>query len=119
MAAGRVQSSKPLVPHVQTPEPRRTLCSLLASGCGGIGRRARFRSVWERSRGGSSPLIRIVKFRSGTSSAPANRPFLKLTDGRGGPDRGGRTLAAMRLRPILVGLLVLGVPTPAAALAAS
>jgi hypothetical protein len=28
-------------------------------GCGGIGRRARFRSVWEQSRGGSSPLIRI------------------------------------------------------------
>src|SRR6185312_16287203 len=27
-------------------------------GCGGIGRRARFRSVWGRPRGGSSPLIR-------------------------------------------------------------
>src|SRR5207248_4441149 len=30
-----------------------------ARGCGGIGRRARFRSVWGRPRGGSSPLIRI------------------------------------------------------------
>jgi hypothetical protein len=29
-------------------------------GCGGIGRRARFRSVWGRPRGGSSPLIRIA-----------------------------------------------------------
>src|SRR4051812_46560103 len=28
-------------------------------GCGGIGRRARFRSVWGKPRGGSSPLIRI------------------------------------------------------------
>src|SRR5579884_3631336 len=28
-------------------------------GCGGIGRRARFRSVWAQARGGSSPLIRI------------------------------------------------------------
>src|SRR4029079_15625978 len=30
-----------------------------ASGCGGSGRRARFRSVWGKPRGGSSPLIRI------------------------------------------------------------
>ncbi len=30
-------------------------------GCGGIGRRARFRSVWGKPRGGSSPLIRIAK----------------------------------------------------------
>jgi hypothetical protein len=29
-------------------------------GCGGIGRRARFRSVWGRPRGGSSPLIRTT-----------------------------------------------------------
>jgi hypothetical protein len=29
-------------------------------GCGGIGRRARFRSVWGQPRGGSSPLIRIT-----------------------------------------------------------
>jgi Phage integrase family len=29
-------------------------------GCGGIGRRARFRSVWASARGGSSPLIRIA-----------------------------------------------------------
>ena len=32
-----------------------------ARGCGGIGRRARFRSVWGKPRGGSSPLIRIVR----------------------------------------------------------
>jgi hypothetical protein len=32
-------------------------------GCGGIGRRARFRSVWAKARGGSSPLIRIRRFR--------------------------------------------------------
>ena len=31
-------------------------------GCGGIGRRARFRSVWGQPRGGSSPLIRIANF---------------------------------------------------------
>ena len=29
-------------------------------GCGGIGRRARFRAVWGQPRGGSSPLIRIA-----------------------------------------------------------
>jgi hypothetical protein len=29
-------------------------------GCGGIGRRARFRSVWGQPRGGSSPLIRMA-----------------------------------------------------------
>jgi hypothetical protein len=34
--------------------------SLRARGCGGIGRRARFRSVWRKLRGGSSPLIRIA-----------------------------------------------------------
>src|SRR5438105_9417065 len=34
-----------------------------ARGCGGIGRRARFRSVWGQPRGGSSPLIRIAKSR--------------------------------------------------------
>src|SRR5919201_371409 len=32
-----------------------------ARGCGGIGRRARFRSVWGKPRGGSSPLIRITR----------------------------------------------------------
>ena len=32
-------------------------------GCGGIGRRARFRSVWAKARGGSSPLIRITRLR--------------------------------------------------------
>ena len=33
-------------------------------GCGGTGRRARFRSVWAKARGGSSPLIRIASSRS-------------------------------------------------------
>src|SRR5262249_44753112 len=37
-----------------------------ARGCGGIGRRARFRAVWGRPRGGSSPLIRMLR------SAPVN-----------------------------------------------
>ena len=32
-------------------------------GCGGIGRRARFRAVWGQPRGGSSPLIRIRETR--------------------------------------------------------
>src|SRR3954468_17785771 len=34
-----------------------------ARGCGGIGRRARFRSVCPKGRGGSSPLIRTLKLR--------------------------------------------------------
>ena len=37
-------------------------------GCGGIGRRARFRSVWASARGGSSPLIRIKSSASRASS---------------------------------------------------
>src|SRR5512133_2267567 len=41
-------------------------------GCGGIGRRARFRSVWGKPRGGSSPLIRI----HGLSRRLPFRPFL-------------------------------------------
>jgi hypothetical protein len=40
-------------------------------GCGGIGRRARFRSVWAKARGGSSPLIRIA--RSGSEARGAHR----------------------------------------------
>src|SRR6188768_2210595 len=40
-------------------------------GCGGIGRRARFRAVWGQPRGGSSPLIRIaVLHGSDTDSVP-------------------------------------------------
>lgn len=39
----------------------RDILSLVAtSGHGGIGRRARFRSVWANPRGGSSPLDRII-----------------------------------------------------------
>ena len=41
-----------------TRAPRYTVAP---RGCGGIGRRARFRSVWGQPRGGSSPLIRIAK----------------------------------------------------------
>jgi hypothetical protein len=41
--------------------PVRYLRFLTARGCGGIGRRARFRSVSEKSGGGSSPLSRIAK----------------------------------------------------------
>src|SRR3954469_19485335 len=42
-------------------------------GCGGIGRRARFRSVWGKPRGGSSPLIRIHET-SCTADLPETRP---------------------------------------------
>ena len=31
-------------------------------GCGGIGRRARFRSVWGRLHAGSTPVIRTIFF---------------------------------------------------------
>src|SRR4051812_28998150 len=69
MAAGLVQLTNLLLPHVRTHAHLPPLCSSLACGCGGIGRRARFRSVWERSRGGSSPLIRIAE------KAPQMRGF--------------------------------------------
>lgn len=36
-------------------------------GCGGIGRRAAFRSPWGQPRGGSSPLIRIIEVQSSRS----------------------------------------------------
>src|SRR5256885_9963888 len=39
-------------------------------GCGGIGRRARFRSVWGQPRGGSSPLIRMARL-----GRPPSPPF--------------------------------------------
>src|SRR5438067_3261507 len=58
-------------------------------GCGGIGRRARFRSVWGKPRGGSSPLIRIASssirgVRSGaqTNSARHKRSPLNATNTR-------------------------------------
>src|SRR4051794_13156941 len=46
-------------------DPRRPPPSAIlatASGCGGIGRRAAFRSPWGQPRGGSSPLIRTGTF---------------------------------------------------------
>jgi hypothetical protein len=49
-------------------------------GCGGIGRRARFRSVWEQSRGGSSPLIRIGS--AGSDGRAGSRLRLYPTDNR-------------------------------------
>src|SRR5947209_13065490 len=46
----------------QSPSrPRNTRLHLSPRGCGGIGRRARFRSVWGKPRGGSSPLIRMTR----------------------------------------------------------
>ena len=42
---------------VANPAPRYNRRA--ACGCGGIGRRARFRSVCPKGRGGSSPLIRM------------------------------------------------------------
>jgi hypothetical protein len=54
-------------PETWLPTSRRGLALVrylrfpAARGCGGIGRRARFRSVSEKSGGGSSPLIRILK----------------------------------------------------------
>jgi hypothetical protein len=54
-------------------------------GCGGIGRRARFRSVWGQPRGGSSPLIRIAGSRGYPSEAREPRPLCV---------RSGRVVAA-------------------------
>ena len=47
-------------------------------GRGGIGRRARFRSVWANPRGGSSPLDRIIPTITGFWSVPRTvwEPFL-------------------------------------------
>src|SRR5205823_1639519 len=42
-------------------------------GCGGIGRRARFRSVWGKPRGGSSPLIRIARTRGSSAQSVRKR----------------------------------------------
>jgi hypothetical protein len=54
-----------------------------ARGCGGIGRRARFRSVSEKSGGGSSPLIR-TRQKPSKMALFCFRPALSLqsTDGR-------------------------------------
>src|SRR5204862_130109 len=51
-------------------KPRGEATMRPSRGCGGIGRRARFRSVWAKARGGSSPLIRIA----GSSGFGALRP---------------------------------------------
>src|SRR3954451_23899683 len=57
-------------------------------GCGGIGRRARFRSVWGKPRGGSSPLIRTSPLGWRKASAvprPANGAAAPI----GAPQTGG------------------------------
>ena len=43
----------------------------IRSGCGGIGRRAGFRSQWGQPRGGSSPLIRNFLYDGHLASIPA------------------------------------------------
>src|SRR5947209_9830533 len=55
----------------QSPSrPRNTRLHLSPRGCGGIGRRARFRSVWGKPRGGSSPLIRMTQAGGPSKLAP-------------------------------------------------
>ena len=63
-----------------------------ARGCGGIGRRARFRSVWGQPRGGSSPLIRIGNGQARTlrrevldprAAAPATKHFRPVAPKQG------------------------------------
>src|SRR4051812_46611075 len=73
--------------YVERRKPAATLC--LASGCGGIGRRARFRSVWGRPRGGSSPLIRI-SFRSRAERGISSEARLRTgpAEEHGEPRRG-------------------------------
>jgi hypothetical protein len=57
-------------------------------GCGGIGRRARFRSVWGQPRGGSSPLIRIAERRCKSPLCPGFRAPLKPAPRPAGAYRG-------------------------------
>src|SRR4051794_25810061 len=67
-------------------------------GCGGIGRRARFRSVWASARGGSSPLIRIARLNGfelclldGDGECREEPPFrLGLRAGGGDPPQSGQ-----------------------------
>src|ERR687886_1568281 len=49
-------------------------------GCGGIGRRARFRSVWGEPRGGSSPLIRTDAWDARRSAALVARDAAAPTE---------------------------------------
>src|SRR5712691_7142434 len=58
-----------LRPRMVRGSPRARGYNGFPRGCGGIGRRARFRSVWGQPRGGSSPLIRIVESRDPCTSA--------------------------------------------------
>src|SRR4051795_12608402 len=59
-------------------------------GCGGIGRSARFRSVWGKPRGGSSPLIRTSHRR------PASLPARKIAARVGAQDSVRRRVRARR-----------------------
>ena len=60
-------------------------------GCGGIGRRARFRSVWEQSRGGSSPLIRIGSAGSDVRTGGQDPGFVSTPQTTGIPAPMGHT----------------------------
>ncbi len=91
-------TGRPRSVRARSGPSRRAISSLLtARGCGGIGRRARFRSVSRQLGGGSSPLIRIVlcvgtcwtTHRSGTC---AQATHVRIP--RGG---GGMTVTALAL----------------------
>ena len=59
--AGRNRAKRRRIDTVHASAARRAPgYNVPPRGCGGIGRRARFRSVWAKARGGSSPLIRIA-----------------------------------------------------------
>ena len=74
-------------------------------GCGGIGRRARFRSVWGQPRGGSSPLIRIAGscgFRCpDVAKNPLGQRTRRLSSGPSNPPPGnpGSADRSLELRP--------------------
>ena len=69
-------------------------------GCGGIGRRARFRSVCPSGRGGSSPLIRTLTKHPHPHCGGAGRrvPLRRSPGGEAGPDDRGRRDAERRRR---------------------
>ena len=67
--------------------PVRYLRFLTARGCGGIGRRARFRSVSRKLGGGSSPLIRITSPYT-TAKGTRRRYVARRSDGTSTSKRG-------------------------------
>jgi hypothetical protein len=79
-------------PAIHRPFAR--VCDIFASprGCGGIGRRARFRSVSGKPGGGSSPLIRI------SASRPKRSTLAQIQRSRtASSGRGSRTSSSPRL----------------------